>query len=112
DAGRAVGVLSSSDILVHDREKVDYLVPALETSPMATADGEVIRRGFQVENVDKTRVRDMMTPAVFSVHPTTPASKVIAEMLRLRVHHLFVVDKAGTLVGVISPLDILRNLSC
>ena len=34
-----------------------------------------------------------------------------AEMLRLRVHHLFVVDKTGTLVGVISPLDILRRLA-
>jgi CBS domain-containing protein len=110
NAGRAVGVLSSSDILVHDREKVDYLGPAVETSPMATADGEPIRRGFQVENVDTTRVADLMTPAVFSVRPDTPAPTVITEMLRLHVHHLFVVDEAGTLVGVISPLDILRNL--
>jgi len=110
DAGRAVGVLSSSDILVHDREKVEYLVPGKETGPVATANGEYIRRGFQVENVDKTRVADLMTPAVFSVRPNTPASKVIKEMLRLHVHHLFVVDEAGTLVGVISPLDVLRNM--
>jgi CBS domain-containing protein len=110
DAGRAVGVLSSSDILVHDRETVDYLVPEVESSPMVTGEGEPISRGFQVENVDTTRVGDLMTPAVFSVNPSTPASRVVTEMLRLHVHHLFVVDDAGTLVGVISPLDILRNL--
>jgi len=110
DAGRAVGVLSISDIIVHDREKVEYLVPAEETCPMTTPDGEIIRRGFQVENVDTTRVSEIMTPAVFSVRPDTRADKVIEELLRLHVHHLFVVDKTGTLVGVISTLDILRNL--
>lgn len=111
DAGRAVGVLSSSDILVHDRENVEYLTPKVENSPMTTPDGEFIRRGFQVENVDTTRVTDLMTPAIFSVKPDTPAPKVISEMLKLHVHHLFVVDYGGTLVGVISPLDILRKMS-
>ena len=110
DAGHAVGVLSSSDILVHDREKVDYLVPAVETTPMMTADHESIRRGFQVENVDTTRVADLMTPAIFTVTPDTPSSKVVSEMLRLHVHHLFVVDATGTLVGVISSLDVLRHM--
>ncbi len=110
NSGRAVGVISGSDILVHDQEKVEYLSPGVETSPMVTDDGEPIRRGFQVENVETTRVRDVMTPAVFSVRPDTPAAKVIEEMLRLHVHHLFVVDKGGILVGVISTLDVLRNL--
>lgn len=110
NAGRAVGVLSSSDILVHDRERVEYLLPAVENAPMETQDGERIPGGFQVENVDVTRVAELMTPAVFSVYRETTASDVIAEMLRLRVHHLFVVDRARTLVGVISPLDIVRNL--
>lgn len=111
DAGRAVGVLSSSDILIHDRERVEFLQPAVENAPMETANGERIRRGFQIENVDITRVSELMTPAVFSVYRETPASEVIAEMLRLHVHHLFVVDRARTLVGVISSLDIIRNLS-
>jgi CBS domain-containing protein len=110
DAGHPVGVLSSSDILVHDRENPEHLVPAVETCPVTTAEGESIRRGFQVENVNTTLVADIMTPALFSVTPETPAYKVISEMLRLHVHHMFVVDRAGTLVGVISPLDILRKL--
>jgi CBS domain-containing protein len=32
-------------------------------------------------------------------------------MLALRVHHLFVVDDGGVLVGVVSATDILRRLA-
>lgn len=111
DAGRAIGVLSCSDILIHDRNKVDYLALAVESSPLETAQGESVRRGFQVESVDSTCVADLMTPAVFSVRPDTPAAGIVAEMTRLHVHHLFVLDESGTLVGVISPLDILRAIT-
>ena len=37
EAGRPVGVLSRADVLVHDREKVDYL----ERSPNSYHDGEL-----------------------------------------------------------------------
>jgi CBS domain-containing protein len=111
-AGRPIGVLSASDILVHDQERTDYLTSgaAVEYAPVQTGDGEPLRFGFHVENVDQTLVCDLMTPGVFSVAPDTPVAKVIEEMLQLRVHHLFVVDAGGTLVGVISPLDFLRAL--
>lgn len=113
DAGRPIGVLSSSDILVHDQEKTDYLSSGrdVEEAPVETDAGERLRFGFHVENVDRTLVRDLMTPAVFSVAPNTPAAKVIADMLRLHVHHLFVVDGEHTLIGVISSLDVLRKLA-
>jgi len=48
---------------------------------------------------------------VFSVTPDTPSRQVVEEMLRLLVHRLFVVDRAGVLVGVISTIDILRGLA-
>lgn len=113
-AGRPIGVLSRSDILVHDREKVEYVLPVPEyydRAALATNAGEPLRTGFEVENVDRTRVRDIMTPVVFSVTPETPAGRVVADMLALNVHRLFVVDHAGVLVGVISVLDVLRHLN-
>jgi CBS domain-containing protein len=85
EAGRPVGVLSVSDLLVHERERPPY------------APG-------------RTPASDLMTPAVFSVAPDTPAGKVVAEMLALKVHRLFVVDEDGTLMGVITALDVLRHL--
>jgi CBS domain-containing protein len=113
DTGRPIGVLSRSDILVHDREKVEY-VPAVpeyhEKTELTTRSGENLRSGFQVENVDRTWVRDIMTPVVFSVAPETPVRRVVEEMLALKVHHLFVVGGDGVLVGVISALDVLRHL--
>jgi CBS domain-containing protein len=90
DAGRPLGVLSRADILVHEREQ-------LAARPGAAAQAAA-------------RVRDLMTPVVFSVAPETAAQKVIHEMLSLKVHRLFVVDGDGVLVGVISAEDVLRHL--
>ncbi len=112
-AGRPVGVLSRTDLIIHDREKVEYLEPVPEyydKSELASAAHEKLGEGFQVEKVDFTRVADIMTPAVFSVGPETSAARVVAEMRNLKVHRLFVVDTNGILVGVISALDILRHL--
>jgi CBS domain-containing protein len=113
EAGRPVGVLSSTDLLIHDREEVDHLTASPETynrAEMHTGQGEPLGRGYRVERVDGTMVRDVMTPAVFSVAPDTPAARVISEMVGLKVHRVFVVDYAGVLTGVITALDVLRHL--
>jgi CBS-domain-containing membrane protein len=90
ESGRPVGVLSRADVLVHERE---------ELALGATA------------SADPTRVRDIMTPVVFSVTPQTGADKVVEQMLELNVQQLFVVDQQGEyVVGVITTLDVLRRL--
>jgi CBS domain-containing protein len=112
DAGQPVGVISRYDIVVHDRERTEYMPAHPEFySPreLATSDGEPLR-GFQVETGECTCVGDVMTPGVLSVAPDTPADKVLEEMLAFKVHRLFVVDRTGVLVGVISALDFLKHL--
>jgi CBS domain-containing protein len=112
-AGRPVGVLSRADILVHDREKVDYLEPIPEfydKTDLKTEEGEALKEGFQVEKADYARVRDIMTPVVFAVTPETSAAKAVEDMVGWKVHRLFVVGHDGVLVGVISALDVLRHL--
>jgi CBS domain-containing protein len=94
DTGRPVGVVSKADILIHDRE---------QCRSAAVPDGISA-------HADTTRVEEIMTPAVFSVTTDTPAAKVIEQMVQLNVHQLFVVDDSGTLVGIITALDVLRNL--
>jgi len=113
NAGRPVGVLSRSDLLVHDRETADHLRVEPEfyhKSELQTAAGEPLGRGFEVERVDRTQVRDLMTPAVFCVAPDATAAKVVTDLLNLKVHRLFVVDEDGVLVGVVSAMDVLRHL--
>lgn len=111
-SGRPVGVISRFDLIVHDREMIDFVkqVPEYYTrSQLVTAAGEHLT-GFQVERVDRSRVSDLMTPTIFAVRPDTPAVKVIDEMRHLKVHRLFVVDEDEVLIGVISALDILSHL--
>jgi CBS domain-containing protein len=113
EAGRAVGVISRTDLLVHDRERMTHLrtVPESE-EPMARRAvwQEPLPEGFSIEEVDPTLVCDIMTPVVFSVLPDTSVEQVIEDMLGLRVHQLFVVDRNQVLVGVISALDVLRHM--
>src|SRR5205823_3361848 len=85
-AGRPIGVVTKSDLLIHARACPDK------------------------EGADRTLVRDLMTTTVFTVRMDTTAQSVIQQMLGLNVHHLFVQDTSGTMVGVISPVDILKKL--
>jgi len=107
-AGRPVGVLSRGDIVVHDRE-----TGCEERGPDyydREDPEEACPAGFHVERPDLTRVRDIMTPVVFSVAPDAPARRVVEDMVALKVHRLFVVSPDGVMTGVISALDILSRL--
>jgi CBS domain-containing protein len=108
-AGRAVGVLSRSDLLVHDRERCRRAVPDYYLHSDLTQ-GTAETPAYPPDGDDGVQVRDLMTPVVFAVEPGAPASRVVADMLALKVHRLFVSDRAGVLVGVISALDVLQHL--
>jgi CBS domain-containing protein len=104
EAGHPIGVVSRSDLLVHQCEhekhrfsKSDYFVaPTFETKGSTTPSAAT--------------VADVMTPAVFAVAPDTPVSRVVNDMVGLHVHRLFVVDADGVLVGVISAMDMIKHL--
>jgi predicted transcriptional regulator len=113
DAGRAVGVLSRADIVVHHRQEAQFVPDSseyYERTDLATRADERLLASFQVENVDPSQVRDIMTPLVLAVLLNDSARKVIAQMVDKKVHRLFVLDGSDVLVGVISALDVLRKL--
>jgi len=113
-AGCPVGVLSRSDVLVYERERLEHAVPTpqyYDRSDLRTGAGERLPEGFEVEITDSTRAVDLMTPVVFSVGAHTSLHKVVEQMVDLRIHRLFVVDGNGVLIGVVSALDILRRLA-
>src|SRR4051794_12856213 len=52
NAGRPVGVLSRTDVLVHEREHVEHLAPTPEyynRAELVTDESETLGEGFQVE---------------------------------------------------------------
>jgi CBS domain-containing protein len=89
EAGRPVGVLTESDLMIHHRERSAAAHP---------------------ETPDLAAVRDVMTPAVFTLRTDAPAVTLIEHMRSLNVHRMFVVDEDGSLVGVVTALDLLRHL--
>jgi predicted transcriptional regulator len=109
-AGCPVGVVSRSDVLIHERTNAQWGSRANERFESGDHNDESQSVAARIAGDGGMHVSDLMTPAVFSVAPDTTAAKVIQEMLALNVHRLFVVDADGVLVGVISPLDILRRL--
>lgn len=82
DAGRPVGVVSRSDLLLR----------------------------YQASAKDGAAVHSVMTPAVFSIGPDAPAAEAVEMMVGLRVRRIFVVDDSDVLIGVVSALDVLRSL--
>ncbi|HEY7156611.1 MAG TPA: CBS domain-containing protein [Gemmataceae bacterium] len=116
EAGRPVGVVSRTDVLIHEREYVHHAsAPDGISSQRHCSDWDMflepfLPEGFSIEVTDPTTVGEIMTPAVFTVSLETPTREVVRRMLELKVHHLFVIDADLALVGVISPLDVLRHL--
>jgi CBS domain-containing protein len=113
EAGRPIGVLSQSDLVIHHREKVES-IPAkpeyYEQDDLSRHSAMALSSGLGGMDVDRIPVRDIMTPIVFSVALETAAHKVIEDMLAHKIHRLFVVDHDGVLVGIISTIDVLRHL--
>ncbi|MER3416035.1 MAG: hypothetical protein C4297_07490 [Gemmataceae bacterium] len=107
EAGRPIGVVSRTDIVRWSREHTVHCPPADVREAM---DIERHNEGFHVEVPETTTVREIMTPTVVSVPEDASAQEVVAKMLALKVHRVFVVDQVGVLVGVISSFDILRHL--
>jgi CBS domain-containing protein len=117
EAGRPIGVVSRTDILIHERECVRHArVPDCTGSIRDETEWDLFpdpswSEDFSIEVADPTTVAEIMTPAIFTVALDTPAREVVRRMLELKVHHLFVSDDSMALVGVISPLDVMRCLT-
>ena len=114
EAGRPVGVISEADILRHNREHAEHLywLPQKEVDRELTLpSGEHLSgQSFEVEVPDVMRVKDIMNPVIYAVRRTTHIYEVVSQLVKRRIHRLFVVDEDNSLVGVITTLDILNRL--
>ncbi len=113
ESGRPIGVVSRTDVVVYDRARLANAaeVPGYYEEPdLAAPRPDRILDGAGREAGSLLRAGDLMTPAVYAVTPETPALDLVAHMVRMNVHRLFVVDRKAVLVGVISALDLLRHL--
>jgi len=105
--GRPIGVVSRSDMFFHQVEDARRRHPDYYYNPDTESAGPANAR----RSLPPSTVADLMTPAVFAVSPDAPVTRVVGDMVGLRVHRLFVVDAAGVLIGVITSMDVLKHLS-
>jgi CBS domain-containing protein len=110
EGGRPIGVVSVTDILIHDREYVGYLKTRDVTVASDLRAHASLPDDMGIEIVDRTVVGEIMTPTIFTIRDTALAGDVVQAMINKQVHHLFVADEGGVLVGVISASNILKKL--
>lgn len=112
DAGRPLGVVSSTDIIRYQRNRAKNLLPALEpderTIPSLTSreDLKLLVRSLLA---GQTPVREIMTPTVYRVGVDAPVQEVIETLVNRNIRRLYVIDDSGVLIGVVSATDILRR---
>jgi len=112
DGGRAVGVLSKTDIVRYEREHVAVDQPQDVREAMRTLDSlEVIAqsRGFHAVTPED-RVGQWMTPKVFAVDEDAPLAEVARRAAEWKMHRVFVRGKGRKLVGVITTFDLMKRL--
>jgi CBS domain-containing protein len=110
DAGVLIGFVSMTDLLRdrHDRGETDEAVP-LHVS--TRTGGYDLGAGFHLAFLIRTTVRELMTPRPISVEDTAPLALASVIMASRGVHRLPVVSERGTLVGIVSSLDLARWLA-
>lgn len=107
DSGRPVGVISQSDIVVHDRENV---AKGGKSHDFFRSEDPLVGALDKPAKPGAVCVRDLMTPVIFQVPPDASYFRIVEEMVALNVHRLFVVSDDGVLVGVVTALDLLRHM--
>jgi len=98
-ASVCLGILSRSD-LADLFVELDESVDAINASPLNF--GGDYPDGF------RTLVREFMNPEVLTIGPDDSVIEAARSIARHGIHHLPVVRDDGTLVGILSTLDIAR----
>lgn len=115
EEARLVGVVSLTDLAENASERPDIAaagagararrdVRGLDERP---AGGNLTRLHDEPEGL---LVRDIMTPTVYTVPEDTPVPEIARAMIAGRIHRLFV-TRQRRVVGIVTPLDLLRLLA-
>jgi len=105
-AGRVVGIISESDLLL-----ADHLEPPRVKTALF---GLYIMRQSLIDRIAElrgVRVADVMTRHVISFGPDTPVDEIARTLHDKKINRVPVVDEEGKLIGLLSRADIIRALA-
>jgi CBS domain-containing protein len=112
ERGALVGMVSMTDLVreVQDRGDDGERVPLRVRDTIGMIQAE-LGDGFHATELARATVDEIMTPVVFSLNDTSSVRQAAALMAFERVRQLAVYGASGTIVGVVSALDIMRWLA-
>ena len=102
--GRPVGIVSKTDLLRHLHENGD----SVDAGAPARGFDDELATGFHATAVHGTAVGDVMMPIVFAIEQDADIALAAALMAGEGIHRLPVLAGDGTVVGILSALDIVR----
>jgi CBS domain-containing protein len=108
DAGKPVGFVGKTDLLRHVVRSSNGRAHGGHDGAELMSSASGVRRRALCKC--PLTVGEIMKPALVVVPRNASVAQVIKKMLSRRVHRVFVIDKTGALIGVISSLDALRAL--
>lgn len=94
--GAPIGIISKTDLLQHRYEGEDLL-----------AVDQTLEPGYHADTPVRVTVGELMTPVPIAFGEDTPISQVAAAMAAERIHRLPIVGEDGTVVGIVSSLDVV-----
>ena len=103
-AGAILGVVSQTD-LVRTRRESSAAVPLYHRE----LDDEARSVGIHLEELDRTRVEQIMTPGAISLDEETPVENVAKVMIASRIHRILI-TRGERLAGIVTTMDLLRAL--
>ena len=105
-SGRAVGVISASDLVNPDRVGSQTRgVPVFYRIEHGWASPEI-----DTAAISAGRAEDVMTPMPFTIDGRAAVLEAAATMVEQRVHRLLVTEE-GALAGIVSTIDLLRGIA-
>ena len=116
EKGGVIGVLTLQDIARYAEWHLDVEAGAEELGAEKDLRRELDRKerglgsSMHIDRLEDVTVRQVMTPAVSTISEGTPLAEATSRILGGSIHRLFVVNKRGKLVGLVSTVDVVRAL--
>jgi CBS domain-containing protein len=101
DEERLIGFVSKTDLVVDQHVRGDNVEVEVEVEQLGAGG-----RGRHVHEVSGL-VRDVMTPAAFSLPATASLGEAARRMLADNLHAVVVTDAGGKLIGMLSATDVV-----
>lgn len=106
-AGALVGVVSTTDIILHDEDFGDGPVMSSDYHRQLEVHDNSFWDEFALHDVEHLKVKEIMSPEVWTAGLDTPVDELVRILYDHRIHRLIIIDEHG-IVGIVSTMDIFK----